>query len=45
MRRLHPEEEEPQNGAERDNRPRRPINFGGALFQISEPFPPSGKNC
>ena len=45
MGRLHLEEEDAQNGAERDNRPQRPINFGGALFQIGPAFTPRGKNC
>ena len=45
MRRLHPEEDEPQKGAERDNRPGRPVNLGGARFQIGQPFSPGGKNC
>ena len=35
MRRLHPEEEDAQNGAERDDQPRRPIHLRGALSRPS----------
>ncbi len=43
--RLHPEQEKAQEGGERDDRPGHPIDFGGALFQIGQPFAPRGKNC
>jgi hypothetical protein len=44
MRRLHAEQEKTQDGAERDDRPRRPVNCGGALFKIGEEFGAAGKN-